>query len=188
MEKRIYKIDALTQEEMKGVSWQNVAKCPRFEDLRLLKLPYKRLDGTRNEGEMVVHCSVAEEVLAIFFELMESNFRIHSVERIEKYGGSDEKSMAANNSSGFNFRTIEGSARLSSHAMGLAIDINPKWNPWVRGGHVSPENGKPFVDRSIAHPGLIREEGPAVEAFRKRGWDWGGLWQASKDFHHFQKS
>ena len=175
------------QEQMRGVSWQNTEECPTFEELRLLKVPYKRLDGEKADGEMIVHVSVADEVLAIFQDIMKCDFRIHRMFRIEHFNGSDEESMAANNSSGFNFRTIEGQKKLSAHAKGLAVDINPRWNPWVRGGNVSPPSGASFLDRDLEHPGLIRKNGKVVDAFRRRGWDWGGLWSNSKDYHHFQK-
>jgi hypothetical protein len=114
------------------------------------------------------------------------------MEPIEAYGGSDEASMAANNTSAFNCRTVSDTARLSRHAYGTAIDVNPLWNPWVKphpdhpdGLKVDPPSGRPWADRTRTDPGLFHAGSPAVRAFTDAGWIWGGTWQSAKDYQHF---
>jgi peptidoglycan L-alanyl-D-glutamate endopeptidase CwlK len=100
-----------------------------------------------------------------------------------KYGWSDDESMAANNSSGFNYRYIAGTDKLSQHAYGRAIDINPLFNPYIRGDVVDPPGG--VYDPS--RPGTLVAGDAIVQAFEARGWTWGGRWDTRKDWHHFEK-
>jgi len=93
--------------------------------------------------------------------------------------------MAANNTSGFNCRTVEGSSSWSEHAYGRAIDINPIQNPAVQDGLVTPSAGSRYLDRSRRREGLIRAEGAVVRAFASIGWGWGGYWTSFKDYQHF---
>ena len=107
-----------------------------------------------------------------------------------EYRGDDDRSMAANNTSGYNCRRVAGSSSWSDHAYGTAIDINPVQNPYLRGSSVMPRNGLQFatVDRSAAArapAGVIRTDDVVVRAFAEIGWSWGGDWASSKDYQHF---
>jgi hypothetical protein len=94
-------------------------------------------------------------------------------------------SMAANNTSAFNFRNVAGTRTLSQHAFGLAIDLNPLQNPMLVGSEVHPLAGAAYVDRGRLRPGMIT---PAVvDLFALRGWQWGGDWERPRDYHHFYK-
>ena len=104
---------------------------------------------------------------------------------VESYGASDDRSMAADNTSAFNCRPVEGTGVWSQHAYGRAIDINPRENPEVTGGRVLPPNGWAFVDRAHRGRGMIRPEGVVVRAFAAVGWGWGGSWHSLKDYQHF---
>jgi poly-gamma-glutamate synthesis protein (capsule biosynthesis protein) len=95
--------------------------------------------------------------------------------------------MAANNSSAFNFRVVDGTQRLSQHALGRAVDINPLQNPWRRGARVDPEAGSAYLDRAQLRPGMIVRPGPVIAAFEAAGWSWGGDVADAPDFHHFSK-
>ena len=95
---------------------------------------------------------------------------------IDDYGANDEKSMAANNTSAFNYRVISGTTKLSNHSYGMAIDINPRINPWVKGNKVSPANGKVYKQKNDT----------AYKIFKKYGFSWGGEWRSSKDYQHFE--
>ena len=53
---------------------------------------------------------------------------------VDDYDGDDDRSMAANNASGFNCRRVAGQRNWSDHAFGAAIDLNPLQNPYVRAG------------------------------------------------------
>ena len=110
------------------------------------------------------------------------------MELVSDYGGDDEKSMAANNTSGFNCRTVAGTDRWSQHSFGAAIDLNPVQNPYVTGAGVSPTAGEPYAragDRRAAVQGLITADSVVVRAFRDAGWEWGGDWSSPKDYQHF---
>ena len=109
---------------------------------------------------------------------------------VDDYGGNDHRSMAANNTSGFNCRSVAGSRAWSAHAYGAAIDINPVQNPDLIGAWVAPRAGRRFAatDRSDDEhpsPGVITANGPVVRAFARIGWEWGGNWSSGKDFQHF---
>lgn len=172
--------------EMTGVSWRPDPRCPPLAELALLRLVHHLPAGGDGEGELVVAAALADDVARVFERLYAAGFPIERMERIEAYGGSDDRSMAANNSSCFNFRTIAGSDLLSLHALGRAIDINPLWNPYVVGTAVHPPAGVDFLDRADVRPGMIVRPGPVTDAFDAIGWEWGGDWtRAVKDYHHF---
>ena len=173
---------------MRGSSWHPDPRCPSFDELALLVLPYVDFDGGERMGELVVARAVAEPVVEVFERLFAARFPIATMQRIDAFGADDGRSMDANNCSGFNFRVIAGTDRLSQHALGLAIDINPVQNPWVKGDVVWPEEGLAYLDRSHDHPGVIRRPGPVTAAFDAIGWEWGGDWDATKDYHHFVRA
>lgn len=161
--------------------------CPvKITDLALLGISYIDFAGHQKEGEMLVHKSVKDATLSIFEELYQINFPIHNMETIEKFDGDDDKSMAANNSSCFNFRKIAGTDRFSIHSYGLAIDINPKQNPCISEGKIYPEAGTDYLNREIQKPGMVE---PIVDIFKRNGFEtWGGEWTEPVDYHHFQVS
>ncbi|MBV6459215.1 MAG: hypothetical protein HONBIEJF_02359 [Fimbriimonadaceae bacterium] len=148
-----------------------------------LTISYWSFDKKTESGLLQVHCKVASEVREIFEELHRARFPIHSIRPMAEFGWSDDESMESNNTSGFCWRTIKGSKKLSDHAFGLAIDINPRLNPHVdaRGIPLSPGS---YQKRT---PGTIFASGPVVRAFERRGWQWGGRWKSSKDFMHFSR-
>ena len=106
---------------------------------------------------------------------------------VDAYGADDQTSMRANNTSAFNCRFVAGTTTLSQHGLGLAIDLNPLHNPYVKGGTVDPPEGAPWADRSRTDPGMIKP-GAVVDAFASRGWRWGGYWSGGKDYQHFSTS
>lgn len=175
------------REQMRGVSWRE--GCPvGLDELRLVTVPYRDREGATRLGELVVHHSVADEVGEIFAALHQEGFVIERMERIERYGGSDDKSMAANNTSAFNCRPVTGRPGVfSRHSYGVAIDVNPLPNPYVRGDTVEPAAGRAFLDRESPSPMLITADGPVVKTFTARGWSWGGSWRSLKDYQHFEK-
>ncbi|MFT3925505.1 MAG: M15 family metallopeptidase [Myxococcales bacterium] len=173
--------------EMSGRSWHPDPQCPAFDELRLLTLSHHGFDGAIHQGELVVHRDVSQEVEQIFARLFELGFAIERMQRIDAYGGNDDASMTANNSSAFNFRRIQGSALLSHHALGKAIDLNPIQNPWVRGERVDPEAGRAYLARDLARAGMIVDPGPVIETFAAHGWYWGGHFRDMQDYHHFSK-
>jgi hypothetical protein len=151
----------------------------------MLSLPYLGFDGVRHTGRLVVNASAVTDVARIFMTLYAQRSPIRSMRPIDEFGGSDDASMAADNTSGFNCRKAVGGSGLSMHSYGLAIDIDPRENPYVEGGRVLPPEGKPYVDRSNVRPGMA--ESGVVRAFRSVGWQWGGTW-SSPDYQHFSSN
>src|SRR5262245_17157560 len=171
--------------EMRGVSWRPGCPVP-ISDLRRITMSHWGYDGQVHTGELVVHADVADDVVSVFARLFDVGFPIRRMERIERYGGDDDASMAADNTSAFNCRPITGGGALSVHSWGKAVDINPVENPYVRGHVVLPEAGRPFVDRASSRPGVIVDGDVAVEAFAAIGFVWGGAWTRLKDYQHFE--
>lgn len=149
---------------------------------QLVAVPYLGFDDVSRTGYLVVHRSLAKEVREIFDEIYKSGFQIEKIVPIVAFDWDDHKSTTANNSSGFNYRTISGSTRISQHAYGRAIDINPWQNPW-ESPRAKPGTQGPYVPGTL---GTIQRNGPVVRAFKRRGWTWGGDWKV-KDYQHFEK-
>lgn len=152
---------------------------------------YMGFDGQPHVGEMVVNEQIADAVLEIFRALYDNGYPIEKMRLIDEYGGDDDASCLDNNTSCFNYRVVEGSTHLSRHAFGMAIDINPFYNPyvtWENGvEHSSPPGSEPYADRSWEFPYKIGGEGDlCLELFEEYGFTWGGNWRTLKDYQHFQ--
>jgi hypothetical protein len=160
------------------------------ERLRLLKFSYTGFDAqSHDDGEMIVMDAVARNVSRIFAELHERKFPITKAKLIDQYEGDDEASMSDNNTSAFNVREIAGGGPQSIHAYGLAIDLNPIQNPYVkRSGEtvlISPKSGTDYLDRGNIRPGMAET---VVDVFAHHGFAWGGDWRNPIDYQHFQVS
>jgi hypothetical protein len=169
-------------------SWR--AGCPVAPaDLRRLELRYWGFDSQAHAGALVVHADEADAVIGVFRRLYDRRFPIRRMEPVDAFGGSDDASMAADNTSGFNCRNAvaSGPPQWSAHAYGRAIDVNPVENPYLLDGAVLPPAGAPFVDRSNARPGMAVRGGELVAAFAAAGWSWAGVW-ASPDYQHFSST
>ncbi|MEL6545007.1 MAG: M15 family metallopeptidase [Myxococcota bacterium] len=174
-------------EKMRGISIHE--GCPVGpDDLRYLEISHWTLENHVERGFLVVHRDVADEVLAAFRAMYELGFPIERMRLVSEYGGSDERSMEANNTSAFNCRSVTGRPGVySKHSYGKAIDINPRINPYVRGKRFAPKNARKFLDRSRNFPGSINAGSPVIATFAKLGWSWGGKWRSLKDYQHFEK-
>jgi hypothetical protein len=164
------------------------AGCPvSLSDLRLLRLRHWGFDGATHVGEMVVHADVSGAVVQAFGDLYAARVVVERIRLVDEYGADDDRSMAANNSSAYNCRTVAGSTTWSQHAYGRALDVNPVQNPYVSGSGavVEPPAGGAYRDRADVRPGMIVRPGPVVDAFTRIGWGWGGDFTRSKDYQHF---
>lgn len=170
--------------KVEGVTWKPECPVP-LADLRALTVPHLDLEGARTEGLLIVHKDHAEPILDVFASLLAAGYRVQSMRPAHEFGGDDDRMMAANNTSGFNCRPVGGSKTWSQHAYGLAIDLNPLINPYVRGSKVDPPGGRAYLSRDPDQPGMILPDGPVVAAFRTAGWKWGGFWRSAKDYQHF---
>lgn len=164
--------------------------CPvAMADLRHLTLSHVGFDGRARTGELVVHADHADDVVAVFEELYDARWPVRRMRLASDYSGDDDRSMAADNTSGHSCRRVAGQDRWSAHAYGAAIDINPVENPYVVGGDVRPPAGRRFasVDRSAgaaAGPGVITAGDVVTRAFERIGWTWGGTFP-EPDYQHF---
>jgi hypothetical protein len=154
--------------------------------LRRVRVSHWDFAGKSRVGSVVVRSDVARDVVAVFRRLYAARFPIRRLRPIDAYKGRDAASLAADNTSGFNCRyaIAPGPKRWSSHAYGLAIDVNPVENPYLDRGLVRPPAGRRYLDRSRVRPGMAVERGVLVRAFAAVGWSWGGRW-SSPDYQHF---
>ncbi len=152
--------------------------------LCLVDVRYRGFDGLLHTGQLVIHRELAAEIREIFSLLEAENVPVGGAVPIVRYVWSDEASMAADNSSAFNYRFIAGTQMLSLHATGRAVDINPLRNPAIYpDGRIAPAGG---IYRP-GDPGTFTNGHPAVRAFLERGWRWGGRFDHIRDYHHFEK-
>lgn len=176
-------------EKMQGKSYKENCTVPR-EELRYLHILHVGFDNNTHEGELIVNKRIAEDVLDIFKELYKARYQIEKVRLIDEYNAQDELSMRDNNSSAFNFRYISYSTILSKHAMGLAVDINTLYNPYIKQVdgrlNIEPANAVQYVDRNRQFPHKIDHDDLCYKLFTKYGFEWGGDWEDSKDYQHFE--
>lgn len=149
----------------------------------LLNIEHWSFDGALHQGQLLVHRDVAGELTAIFEKMKAARFPIEKIIPVVAYDWSDDVSMEENNCSAFNYRAIVGASALSKHATGLAVDINPRLNPYIKGDVVLP----PGAVYNPQKPGTLTPECVVVQAFKESGWVWGGDWETRKDWHHFEK-
>lgn len=167
------------------------------ENISLDELSYVRVlhvgfDGRTHIGELIVNDKISEDIVDIMQSLYAAEYPIEKIVLVDEYGGDDDLSMEANNTSAFNYRTIQGTDRLSNHSYGLAIDINPLYNPYVTtasDGSISCDlaGGANFVDREKSFPYKIDHEDLCYKLFIAHGFTWGGDWNSKKDYQHFEK-
>jgi hypothetical protein len=172
-----------------GASWR--PGCPVGpEQLRVVRVSFVGFDGQARSGALVVNRSVTNDVQVAFRRLYAGRFPIRRMEPVSAFGGSDDRSMAADNTSAFNCRyaVAPGPKRWSVHAYGEAIDVNTVENPYLEGGRVLPPAGRAFTDRGRHRRGMAVAGGALVRAFASVGWLWGGRWTASPDWQHFSKT
>ena len=183
-------IDSVVFARMKGKSYKDDCTIP-LSELRYLRVLHYDFEGNVQMGEIVCNKSICNDLLEIFEALYNARYPIERITLIDDYDADDERSMTANNTSCFNFRTIAGTKKLSKHSRGMAIDINPLYNPYVvtRSGRtvISPAAGKPYANRSLTFPHKIDRNDLCYRLFIEHGFRWGGAWRSSKDYQHFEK-
>jgi hypothetical protein len=169
-------------------SWHQGCPLP-VDQLRALDAPYWGFDDRPHEGRIIVAADQVDAVESVLHDLFDARYPIHRIEPVDRYGGSDDASVRADNTSGFNCRSATGGSGWSEHAYGRAIDLNPLENPYVRGTTVLPPQSAPLLDRARTDQGMVHAGDAAVRAFSKVGWIWGGRWPgATKDYQHFSAS
>jgi hypothetical protein len=179
-------IDESIYKRISGITLPEKAEVSP-SDLKYLTVKHIGFDGEVHDGELICASSVAKELLEIFEELFESGYRIEKIRLADEYGGDDDKIMADNNSSCFNYRCVANTDTVSMHGYGKAVDINPLYNPYIQDGVVMPANAAPFADRTADFEHKITHEDVCYKIFRAHGWLWGGDWMNDVDYQHFFK-
>jgi hypothetical protein len=154
-----------------------------IEQLVLLPVKYYSTDGLIHQGQIVTNKEIAADVTYMFNFMLKEHFPVAHAIPIVKYGWNDDLSMQDNNTSSFCYRDVS----YSLHARGLAIDINPYFNPviWKPGwNRVDKPQG---AVHNPAVKGTFTENNPVVLEFEKLHFHWGGKFSAKYDFHHFEK-
>lgn len=183
------------KERITGISYPENGCTVPYEDLNYVGLKYIDFDGQEQTGELICNKAVAQDMVEIFYELYRNEYQLERVRLIDEYNGDDTASMAENNTSCFNYRVVDGTTSLSKHAYGLAIDVNPYYNPYVVFGrnadgsdYISPPGSEVYADRSQNFAYKIDENDLCYRLFTEHGFTWGGNWNSSKDYQHFQKT
>lgn len=157
--------------------------------LTVVDVRYYGFDHKLHEGQVVIHQALADDIRKVFEVMRESRFPVESVIPIAhpviQLKGPYGLSPDTNNTSAYVWRPMVGSSRVSMHGLGLAIDINPRLNPYIKGDLVLPPDATYDPER----PGTLTQRTRVVRAFRELGWEWGGHWAHSGkvDYMHFQK-
>lgn len=165
-------------------------------NLRYMKLLHYNFNHELQVGELIVAADLQSDFIGVFTELFAAEYEIQSMYLPDNYWtgdptSTDSASIDVNNTSCFMYRPATGSGKLSKHAYGRAIDINPQQNPYVSYTSGSPvwshENANDYIDRTTGLPHVITEEDICYQIFTKYGFTWGGSWANIKDYQHFQK-
>jgi LysM repeat protein len=128
---------------------------PRWEAEQLARAPLPfgiplSWDPAKQVRNLYCHRRLVPVFPAVFAELERRRLR----DKLRSFGGC------------FNFRAKRSGSKLSTHAWGVAIDLNPETNGMGRDGDMAP--------------GIVK-------VFESYGFTWGGRWSGrSKDPMHFQ--
>ena len=159
-------------------------KAPQniINQLELFDVVYHSTDGQIHKGQILSNHKIAEEIKSLFLFMLNEGFVVEKAIPIVGYNWNDSLSMADNNSYSFCYRNIA----YSRHASGMAIDINPRFNPlrWKRVNRPHKPEGA-VLDTTVN--GTLHPSHPVVKEFRKKGFRWGHTFSKYYDDHHFEK-
>ena len=173
---------------IKGKSFKDNCTLPR-EDLRYIHILHVDINGQKHEGEMICNKHIAETLIKIFRKLYEEKYPIEKMVLIDEYDADDETAMEDNDSSCFNFRFIAYTKKISKHGLGLAVDINTLYNPYIKvvDGKtiIQPKTAEKYIDRNKNFDYKIEKNDLCYKLFIENGFQWGGDWEDRKDYQHF---
>lgn len=177
-------------QRMQGKTYQPNPYIQR-SDLRYVRTLHWDYDQQTHVGELIVNRKIAQTVVTIFRKLYEAHYPIQQMLLPDVYGADDERQMRDNNTSAFCYRPIAGSKKLSKHARGLAIDINPLYNPYYKdradgSRFVQPSTARKYCDRTKSFNYKIDKRDLCYRLFTEAGFEWGGAWKTCKDYQHFE--
>lgn len=161
------------------------------DDLRHIRVLHWDYDNKMHIGEMICNVVIADRVVTIFRQLFDAKYNIQRMLLPDVYDADDEMQMRDNNSSCFCYRNIAGSANLSKHARGLAIDINTFYNPYFKVRNdgslfIQPATAGAYCSRDWDFPYKIDHDDLCFKLFTEAGFEWGGDWTTCKDYQHFE--
>jgi len=165
-------------------------KAPQdiINQLVLIDVAYYSTDNKLHRGQLLINRSIEKDIIAIFDSIKVWRFPIVQAIPIVAFDWDDGLSMAANNTSSFCYRKVAGTDNLSRHAEGMAIDINPFFNPMI---WKPPYENRPVKPKNAQYnkkaPGTLYLEHPVVQEFLKRKFVWGYNFSKYYDIHHFHK-
>lgn len=159
-------------------------KAPKsiLDELILMDVLYKSTDQRLHQGQILTNKKIENDIRDMFVFMLENDFVIEKAIPIVHYRWSDSLSMEDNNTYSFCYRNVS----YSKHARGMAIDINPRFNPlrWKNAnGSSQPENA--VLDTTVngtLYPGHV-----VAEEFGRLGFRWGHSFSKYYDDHHFEK-
>lgn len=155
--------------------------------LRRLILTHWGFDKRLHRGELIVRDSAVSTQIAVWNAAIINRFYVRTMRRVDLYGGSDVRSMEADNTSAFNCRQVTGDPySLSPHSYGYATDVNTVENPYyAANGTWYPKNGLGYRNRSQVRMGMLFRGSTPTKAFASRGYLWGAIW-SKPDYQHFE--
>ena len=143
------RVDPVPPDVLSRSTWQ--PGCPvTADELRWVRLAFWGFDDVRHTGELLVNAAVADDLVSVFRALYEARYPIEEM-RVTRLDELDAPPTGDGNDTGaFACRATIGRTSFSQHAYGLAIDVNPFQNPYVKGGPgpararvVVPRPGRP---------------------------------------------
>jgi hypothetical protein len=164
-------------------------ECPvTLDELAYVTVSHMGFDGRFHTGEIIVNASVAEDIVGVFEQLHASRFPIEQMRVITQEDLDEPPTGDGNETTSFVCRPAVGSNNWSQHAFGLAVDVNPFHNPYIKGELLLPELATLYLDRNLGFDGMVVDGDVVVQAFADIGWAWGGNWNSLKDWMHFSQS
>jgi hypothetical protein len=182
-----------TQLKARGF-WHQGCPVP-LSDLRLLTVSHRGFRGGTRTGQLVVNKRAARPLARVFRRLYRLRFPIRHLRFDDAYGPRRGRPRDNDISGSFQCRQAvpspctggDGTGSWSMHAYGLAVDLNPRENPYIGCGQSHDPATRRYADRSRHRRGMVTRR--VVEAFRSIGWGWGGSWAGdTKDYMHFSSS
>ncbi len=153
-----------------------------ISQLELINVFYLSTDEKIHKGQIITNQLIANNIKEMFNFMLEERFVIEKAIPIVRYGWDDSLSMANNNSYSFCYRNIS----YSKHAKGLAIDINPRFNPLRWKNSDKPNQPLGAVSDTTVN-GTFFPNHPVVNEFKRLGFRWGHTFTKYYDDHHFEK-
>ena len=183
--------------------WHSGCPVP-LSGLRVFTTTYWGFDKRTHTGQMVVNAHAVAPLTIVFRKLYAMRFPIRHMQLSDIYGkvpadGDVTASMECRNAvpSPCNGGSTS-TGHWSMHAYGLAVDIDPEWNPHrhnvsgpvIFSAQPSQAGRQQEVAAGIAGTAFTPGQVAAVEAIRTvdglQVFGWGGRWRSSHDAMHFE--